>query len=63
MMLSGEEYSKRLRGFSDDTMRLIMKVNGKATEENISEINRIKADPNLTEEQIVQKLKEFLASE
>ncbi|MBR7164766.1 MAG: hypothetical protein IKD18_00665 [Clostridia bacterium] len=63
MRMSGEEYSKRLEGFSDDTLRLISEVNRTIPRNKVREAIDIRTDPNLNEEQIVQKLKELLASE
>ena len=62
MRLSGEEYSKRLRGFSRDTIRLISDLNASTKEKALKKID-ITTDSTLTEEEIVQKLKEILASE
>ena len=58
--MSVEEYSKRLRGYSDDTMRLISRIN--PIRELVTPLHDITADPTLTEEQVVEKLQELLRS-
>ena len=57
MIVSGEEYSKKLATFSDDTMRLIMEI-------NTLDIERIRAKTKIIEEteteaEIVRKLKKL----
>lgn len=61
MRLSGEEYSKRLREYSDDTIRLIMKTHAFGREDLYASTD-ITTNSELTEEQVVEKLKELIAS-
>ena len=60
MMLEGEAYSRRLESFSDATMQLILDVDS-MNKTNAIESNRITADSELTEEEVVEKLKELQA--
>lgn len=54
MMLNGEEYSKKLRSLSDDTMRLIMSF--MTTQESFDMASQIISETE-KEEDIVKKLK------
>lgn len=54
MRVSGEDYSKRLRTFSNDTMQLIMQLQNRAT---FKEANRIAAETDYSEEEVVRRLK------
>ncbi len=58
MRLKGEEYSQRLESYSDSTISLIMalKVADKATVLRAADIT---TDSELSEEQVVQKLKKL----
>lgn len=59
MILSGEAYSRRLEEFSDATIRLIMKVDGTSVQLALKS-DKIVANSELTEEQVVEQLKELL---
>ena len=59
MMLEGEAFSQRLRAFSDSTMQLIMDVNGASLQIALKS-DKIVANSELTEEQVVAALKELL---
>ncbi len=60
MLVSGEEYSKRLETFSDDTLRLIMATtNTRATYKKASLIIR---ETDNSEEEVARKLKELQAT-
>ena len=59
MRLKGEAYSRRLKEYSDATIRLIMKVD--CTSVAISlKASEITTNSELTEEQVVAQLKELL---
>ena len=60
MRLKGEEYSKRLEEYSDETIRLIMDIDCIIREVSM-EVSRITTDSELTEEQVVEKLLELKA--
>lgn len=60
MRLKGEEYSKRLEEYSDETIRLIMDIDCISREVSM-EVSRITTDSELTEEQVVEKLLELKA--
>lgn len=62
MRLRGEEYSKRLQQFSDDTIRLISDINNGNNREIAIKMSDITTDSELTEEQVVEKLLELKAS-
>lgn len=57
MQVSGEAYSQRLETFSDDTLRLIMQLQTKATHK---EANQIVAKTDYSEEEVVEKLTALL---
>ena len=59
MRTRGEAYSRRLETFSDNTLRLIMKADTKAT---CREVTRITAETDYSEAEVVAKLKELLAT-
>ena len=59
MILSGEAFSQRLRAFSDSTMQLIMDVNCASLQIALKS-DKIVANSELTEEQVVAALKELL---
>ena len=61
MRLNGEAYSKRLREYSDDTIRLIMQAHG-LDKESVYAASEIASESDLTEEQVAEKLKELLAT-
>ena len=60
MRLSGEEYSKRLAEYSDDTIRLISRIN--PIRELQTQLSEITTNSELTEEEVVEKLQELLRS-
>ena len=55
MILSGEAYSRRLEGFADSTMLLIMEINTMDKERAV-QASKIAANSELTEEQVVAEL-------
>ena len=55
MILSGEAYSRRLEGFADSTMLLIMDLDMMGKEQAVR-ASKIAADSELTEEQVVAEL-------
>ena len=61
MRLSGEEYSKRLEEYSDDTIRLISQTHA-LNVEDWRAARDITVDPNLTEEEVAERLKNLLAT-
>ena len=61
MRLSGEEYSKRLRAYSDDTIRLISQTHAFDREDNAA-ARDITTNSELNEEQVAEKLKELIAT-
>ena len=61
MRLQGEEYSKRLSGYSDDTIRLISQMHA-LDMEHLLAATAITTDSTLTEEQVVAKLLKLKAS-
>ena len=61
MKLSGDAYSKRLREYSDDTIRLIAQTHGLDKEHLLAGIT-ITTNSELSEEQVVEKLKELIAN-
>ena len=61
MRLSGDAYSKRLREYSDDTIRLISQVLGLDKESLLAGM-AITTNSELSEEQVVEKLKELIAN-
>lgn len=61
MRLRGEEYSKRLQQFSDDTIRLISDINNGNNREIAIKMSDITTDSELTEEQVVEKILELKA--
>ena len=61
MRLKGEEYSKRLQQFSDDTIRLISDINNGNNREIAIKMSDITTDSELTEEQVVENLLELKA--
>ena len=61
MRLSGEEYGKRLRGYSDDTIRLISRAHAFDREDYYA-AQDITTNPELTEEQVVERIKELITS-
>lgn len=56
--MTGEEYRKRLEGFSPSTTRMITKCN--QNEEIAKKKLEIVTNPDLNEQQIAEKLKEIL---
>ena len=58
MRLKGEEYSKRLEGFSTPTLRLLADVRS-LSREAAYRASDITTDSELTEAQVVEKLKEL----
>ena len=60
MRLKGEEYSKRLEGYSDATLQLISDIK-RLSKAEILEAAEITTDSELTEEEVVAKLKELQA--
>ena len=58
-MLNEEEYGERLKGYSDDTIRLIMQF---TDEESIRKQIKITTDPELNEEEVAKRLRELLKS-
>ena len=60
MRLSGEAYSKRLREYSDDTIRLISRTHG-LDRADYAAVRDITTNSELNEEQVTEKLKELLA--
>ena len=58
MLLSGEEYSKRLEEFSDSTIQLIMDI-GAISKELAIKRTMIVADPRYSEEEVVRLLTEL----
>jgi hypothetical protein len=61
MKLSGEAYDKRLREFSDDTIRLIMQAHG-LDKESVFAASEIASESDLTEEQVAEQLRELIAT-
>ena len=61
MRLRGEEYSKRLQPYSDDTIRLISVINNGNNKEIAIKMSDITTDSELTEEQVVEKILELKA--
>ncbi len=61
MRLSGEEYSKRLEGYSMSTIRLISQGHA-LPKEWYKKARDITTDSELNEEQVVERLKELLRS-
>ena len=61
MELSAVEYRKRLQGYSYDTTRLIMECHSLDLED-YCKAQDITSDSELNEEQVVEKLKELLAT-
>ena len=61
MILSGEEYSKKLEGYSDFTMLLLSELSG-MDKETCLKATEITATAELTEEQVVKKLKDLKES-
>ena len=59
MILSGADYSKRLRGFSYETTCLISDINNGCSAEGQLKKTDIIANSELTEEQVVEKLLEI----
>ena len=55
MLLSGEEYSKRLREYSDDTIRLIMQTHA-LDKEHLIAATDITTNSELNEEQVAEEL-------
>ena len=62
MRLSGEAYSKRLRSYSDDTIRLIADINNGCSKKVVYEKTDITTNSELSEEEVVEKLKALLES-
>ena len=60
MRLRGEEYRKRLREYSDDTIRLIADINNGGSREAALKMSDITTDSELTEEQVVERLQRLL---
>ena len=60
MRLSGEEYSKRLRSYSDDTIRLIADINNGCSKKVAVEMTDITTNSELSEEEVAEKLKALL---
>ena len=61
MILNGEAYSRRLKEFSDSTAKLISEVMP-ISRETLRETNKIIANSEFSEEQVVAKLKELKKS-
>lgn len=61
MRLKGEEYSKRLREYSDDTIRLISRGHALPREE-YAKARDITTNSELSEEQVAEGLRELLRS-
>ena len=59
MRLKGEAYSRRLESYSDSTIRLIMELNSMDKETALKESD-ITTDSELTEEQVVERLRKLL---
>ena len=59
MRLKGQEYSNRLRGYSRSTLVLISKVMG-MPEEVYDKGRDITTNSELTEEQVVERLKQLI---
>ena len=57
--LSGGAYSKRLKGFSRDTLMLISRINSSSREKALK-MHDITTDPDLKEQEIVKRLSELL---
>lgn len=60
MRLSGEAYSKRLRSYSDDTIRLIADINNGCSKKVVYEKTDITTNSELSEEEVAEKLKALL---
>ena len=60
MRLKGEEYSKRLREYSDDTIRLISDIYNGGSKEAVLKANDITTDSELDEKQVVERLRKLL---
>ena len=60
MRLSGEAYSKRLRSYSDDTIRLIADINNGCSKKVVHEKTDITTNSELSEEEVAEKLKALL---
>ena len=61
MRLSAAEYRKRLREYSDGTIRLIARAH-ELDKENNAKARDITTDSELTEEQVVERLAKLLAA-
>ena len=61
MRLKGKDYEQRLKEYSKSTIQLIMDCNY-ASKEVALKMSDITTDSELTEEEVVKKLKELLAS-
>ena len=60
MRLSGEAYSKRLRNYSDDTIRLISDINNGCSKKVAYKMTDITTDSELSEEEVVERLEALL---
>ena len=60
MRLSGEAYSKRLRSYSDDTIRLISDINNGCSKKVAYKMTDITTDSELSEEEVVERLEALL---
>ena len=61
MKLSGEAYRKRLREYSDDTIRLISLTHA-LDREDLYAATDISTNSELNEEQVAEQLKELIAT-
>jgi DNA-binding phage protein len=59
MQLNEEEYGKRLEEYSDDTIRLIIKIHG-CNRATLYKALKITTNPELNEEQVAEGLKALL---
>ena len=60
MRLSGQAYSKRLRNYSDDTIRLISDINNGCSKKVAYKMTDITTDSELSEEEVVERLEALL---
>ena len=60
MRLSGQAYSKRLRSYSDDTIRLISDINNGCSKKVAYKMTDITTDSELSEEEVVERLEALL---
>ena len=59
MRLKGKDYEQRLREYSRSTIQLIMDINHTTKEAALKKLD-ITTDSELTEEQVVERLKKLL---